>query len=88
MAALTGLEKWVLVAESHVFPSNNSQLCVVTGVSCQNWQKFSFLCISFTHTHVLNPICYAGGPLTVYDGVMDCDLGHSGLFFCIVLQVE
>lgn len=85
MAALTGLEMRVLVAEPHVFPSNSSQLCVVTGISCQNWQKFSFLCTSFTHTHVLDPICYAGGPLTVYDGVMDCDLGHSCLVCSAVL---
>lgn len=57
MAALAGLQMWVLVAELHAFIATTLS-STLTGMDCQNWQNFCFLCISFIHTYLLNPICW------------------------------
>lgn len=82
MAALAGLQMWALVAELHAFIATTLS-STLTGMDCQNWQNFCSPCISFIHTYLLNPICYAGGALTV----MDCDLGHSVLWFVLLYCV-
>lgn len=86
MVALAGLQMWVLVSEPHAFIATTLS-SMLTGIDCHNWQNFSFLCISFIHTYLLNPICYAGGPVSLYDGVMDCDLGHSVVSFVLLYCV-